>query len=107
MLNYDDDDYSQGFGHNKEAFKALTKYDILNDYISDKVFRSSDEGNDIGYSLYVFDKRYQKKIESAQPVKIKYKFSGNVPPGTYGYALVLTNFLVSISSNGHRHFDLI
>ena len=91
MLNYDDDDYSQGFGHIKEAFKALTKYDILNDYISDKVFRSSDEGNDIGYSLYVFVKRYQEKIESAQPTKTEYNFSENVPPGIYGYALVFTN----------------
>ena len=28
-LNYDDDDYSQGYAHIKEAFRALTKDDIL------------------------------------------------------------------------------
>ena len=29
LLNYDDDDYSQGFGQIKGAFKALTKDEIL------------------------------------------------------------------------------
>ena len=32
LLNYDDDDYSQGFGKNKEAFKAVTKDDNLKPY---------------------------------------------------------------------------
>ena len=34
LLNYDDDDSSQGYGQIKEAFKALTKDDILKPYIS-------------------------------------------------------------------------
>ena len=29
LLNYNDDDYNQGYGQIKEAFKALTKDDIL------------------------------------------------------------------------------
>ena len=29
LLNYNDDDYSKGYGEIKEAFKALTKYDKL------------------------------------------------------------------------------
>ena len=29
LLNYDDDDYSQGYGHVKEAFRALPKNDFL------------------------------------------------------------------------------
>ena len=41
LLNYNDDDYSQGYGQNKEAFKALTKDNILQPYISDADFRSS------------------------------------------------------------------
>ena len=41
LLNYDDDDYSQGFNQIKEAYRALTKYDILQPYISDHDFRSS------------------------------------------------------------------
>ena len=32
LSNYDDDDYNQGYGKSKEAFKALTKDDILQPY---------------------------------------------------------------------------
>ena len=57
LLNYDDDDYSQGYGQIKEAFRALTKDDILKPYISEDDFRSSNEGNKIGYNIYAFDIR--------------------------------------------------
>ena len=106
LLNYEDDDYSQGYGQIKEAFKALTKDDILQPYISEDDFRSSNEGNNIGYNIYAFDIRYQKNFENAQPVKVEFKFSENIPAGIYGYALVLTNKLISISSDGQRMFDL-
>ena len=106
LLNYDDDDYSQGFGLIKEAFKALTKDDILLPYISEDDFRSSNEANNIGYNIYAFDIRYQKNFENAQPVKVEFKFSENIAAGIYGYALVLTNRLVSITSDGQRMFDL-
>ena len=41
ILNYDDDDYSQGYAQSKEALRALTKDDILQPYLSDDDFRSS------------------------------------------------------------------
>ena len=106
LLNYDDDNYSQGYGQIKEAFRALTKDDILQPYISEDDFRSSNEGNNIGYNIYAFDIQYQKNFENAQPVKVEFKFSENIPAGIYGYALVLTNILISISSAGQRMFDL-
>ena len=106
LLNYNDDEYSQGYGLIKETFKALTKDDILQPYISEIDFKSSNDGVNIGYNLYVFDIRYQKILVSAQPIKVEFKFDGVVPAGIYGYALVLTNRLVSISSDGQRHFDL-
>ena len=34
LLNYDDDEYSQGYGQITEAFKALAKDDILKPYIT-------------------------------------------------------------------------
>ena len=74
LLNYDADDYSQGYGQIKEAFKALTKDDILKPYITEDDFRSSNEANNIGYNIYVFDIRYQKNFENAQPVKVEFKF---------------------------------
>ena len=107
LLNYDDDDYNQGYGQFKEAFKALTKGDILQPYVSDLDFGSSNNVDNIGYSLYVFDIRYQKKLESAQPIKVEYNFDGVVPAGIYNYALVLTNKLISMSRDVSRHFDLI
>ena len=108
LLNYDDDDdYSQGYGQIKEAFRALTKDDKLKPYISEDDFRSSNEGKNIGYNIYAFDIRYQKNFETAQPVKVEFKFSENIAAGIYGYALVLTNKLISISSDGQRMFDLV
>ena len=107
LSNYDDDDYNQGYGQIKEAFRALTKDDILQPYISDRDFRSSNNNNDIGYNLYVFDIRYQKDFEIAHPIKVEFKFDQPIPAGIYVYALVLTNKKISISSDGQRHFDLI
>ena len=108
LLNYDDDDYSQGYHQIKEAFKALTKDNILQPYISDDNFRtSSTAANGVGYNLYVFDIRYQKDFTNSQPIKVEFKFDGIVANDINGYALVLTNKLVSISSDGQRHFDLV
>ena len=108
LLNYADDDYSQGYHQIKVAFKALTKDDILQPYITEEDFRSSNAAaNDVGYNLYVFDIRYQKNYTASQPIKVEYKFDGVVPNDVNGYALALTNKLVSISSDGQRHLDLI
>ena len=91
LLNYDDDDNSQGYGQIKEAFKALTKDDILQPYISEDDFRSSNKSKNNGYNIYAFGIRYQKDFENAQPVKVEFKFSENIPAGIYGNALVLTS----------------
>ena len=106
-MNFDDDDYNQGYGQIKEAFRALSKDDILQPYISDHDFRSSNNNDDIDYNLYVFDIRYQKDFENAHPIKVEFKFDQPIRAGKYGYALVLTNKKISISSDGQRHFDLI
>ena len=108
LINYDDDDYSQGYRQIKEAFKALTKDDILQPYTSEEDFRTSNvRAADVCYNLYVFDIRYQKNYTASQPIKGEFKFVGLVPFNVNGYALVLTNKLVSISSDGQRHLDLI
>ena len=59
FLNYDEYDYNQGFGLIEEAFKALKKDDILEPYISEHDFRTSNDGKNIGYDLYVFRKILQ------------------------------------------------
>ena len=39
-------------------------------------------------------------------MKVEFKFDGVFPAGVYGYALVLTNRLASIGSDGQRMFYL-
>ena len=75
VLDYDDDDCSQGYGQIKEAFKALTKNHIFQPYISDQDFRSSNtRTDDVGYNLYVFNIRYQKNFTVTQPIKVEFEF---------------------------------
>ena len=105
LFYYNDDKYSEGYAQIKEAFRALSKDDLLKPDISDHVFRSTNVGNNIGYKQYVFDMRYRKTFESSQPIKVEFKFDGVMPAGIYGYALVLTIKSISISSDGQRHFD--
>ena len=86
----------------------MTKDNILQPYIPDDNFRTSNvAANDVGYNLYVFDIRYRKNFKNSQPIKVEFKFDGVIPNDINGYALVLTNKLVSISSDGQRHFGLI
>ena len=108
LLNYDDDEYSQVYTQIKEAFTALTKDDIIQPYISDYDVRSSNvRADNVGYNLYVFYIRYQENFTKSQPIKVEFKFDGVVPNDINGYALVLTNKLVSISGDGDCHLDLI
>ena len=103
LLNYEDDDYSQGNDQIKEAFKALTKDDILKPYQTeddlDRIMKVIILVIIYTLSIY-FDIRYQKNFENAQPVKVEFKFSENIAAGIYAYDLVLTNRIISISSDG-------
>ena len=54
--------------------------------------------------LSIYD--IKKKFESSQPIKVEFNFDGVIPAGIYGYALVLTKRILSISSDGQRTFDL-
>ena len=106
-LNYNDDDYSQGYGEIEEAFKAQTKDNKLQPYISEDDFRSSNDGDNIGYKIHAFDIRYEKNFDRGQSGKVEFKLDGVARAGIYGYALVSTSSLVSISSDGQRMFDLV
>ena len=85
-LNYNDYNYSLGYAQTKEVFRALTKDNVLQPYIREDDFRSSNDSDDIGYNIHSFDIRYQKNFESAQAIKVKFKTDRVVPAGTYGYA---------------------
>ena len=63
--------------------------------------------DEVGFDLYVFDKRCQQKFTASQPNEVTFKFDGVVPNDINGYVFALTNKMISISSDGQRHFDLI
>ena len=60
----------------------------------------------MGFNLYAFDKKNQTFFAVAQPVKKEVNFDRLVPANINGYALLLTNNLLKISSDCQRHFDL-
>ena len=107
-LNYDDDEYSWDNGQNKRVFISESKKDILKSLFAVDDFRYSNEANDVGYNLCVFDTRYQKNFQPAQPMKEEIKFDGVDPDIIEGYAITSRkNKLISFSSDRQRHFDLI
>ena len=107
LYTYDDDDDSQAYAQIKEVLRVLTKDNVLQPYIADDDFRSAITGfNEIEYNIKIFDIRYQQNFTACQPNKIKFKVNGVVPNDINGYALVLTNKLVSLGSDAQKHFDL-
>ena len=107
LLNYDDDYYNQGYAQIKEVFRASTKNDMLKPNISENDFRSSNDGDNKGFNSFVFDIRYQKHFGSAQSIKVEFKFGANIPENINGYASVLLNKLISLTSAGQKQFDSI
>ena len=109
--DYANDKFSQAYGEIVSCFKHLAKDDVLQPYITQKDFRSSNDYADSipGYNLYVFDIRHHQDHSSAQPIKVIFDFRPAVPAATssIGYALFLTNKKISISSDGNRQFDLV
>ena len=100
ILNYDNDDYAQGYHQIKEALKVLAKDYILQPYISEEDSRTSKvRANDVGYNFYAFDIRYQKNYTASQPIEVEFKINGVIPNNVKGYDLVLTNKLVSVTSD--------
>ena len=64
-------------------------------------------GEEAGFCLFAFDIRYQEVFPTAQLNEIEFIFSANFPAGVNGHAIiVLTIELISIGSDGQRHFNL-
>ena len=60
------------------------------------------------YNFYVFDLSKQKDQSASQPIRLEFKISAAIDVADYiAYELVLTPKLISISSDGQRHFGLL
>ena len=98
---YAKNQYSQSFGGLVSCFISSSKNDILQLYITKDGFRKNEF-----FHYYV----YQKQLSSSLFIG-EFIFSGEqfhvIPAGANGFALVSTKNLLSMTSYGHWHGNLI
>ena len=109
--NYAIDNHSQAYGEIVPCFRHLAKDSILQSYIKQIDFITPNEYPDDNpvYNFFGVDIRHHQDYSSAQPIKVKLELRPTVPAATnlIGYASLLTNKKISISSNERRQFGLL
>ena len=99
--DYDRDKYDQAYSEIENFYLLKIETNLLNPFIDLHKFRTI-------YNSYVFDLSKQKDNIASQPIRLEFKFNAAIDVADYiAYALVLTPKLISISSDGQRHFDLL
>ena len=99
--DYDRDKYDQAYSEIENFHHLKSETNLLNPFIDLHKFRTNN-------NFYVFDLSKQKDQIARQPIRLEFKFSAAIDVADYiTYALVLTPKLISISSDGQRHFDLL
>ena len=99
--DYDRDKYDQAYSEIENFYLLKSQTNLLNPFIDIHKFRTN-------YNFYVFDLSKQKDNIASQPLRLEFKFNAAIDVADYiAYALVLTPKLISISSDGQRHFDLL
>ena len=108
--NYAIDKYSQEYGEKVSCFRHLAQDNILQPKITQKGFITSfnNPQDNLGYNLHVFDIRQHQDFSSAQPIEIRFDFRSPIEAAAnlIGYAIFLTNKMISIISDRQRQFDL-
>ena len=99
--DYDRDKYDQAYSEIENFYLLKSETNLLNPFIDLHKFRTN-------YNFYVFDLSKQKDPIGSQPIRLEFKFNAAINVADYiAYALVLTPKLISMSSDGQRHFDLL
>ena len=99
--DYERDKYDQAYSEIENFYLLKSETNLLNPFIDLHKFRTN-------YNFYVFDLSKQKDPIGSQPIRLEFKFNAAINVADYiAYALVLTPKLISISSDGQRHFDLL
>ena len=105
------DKFSQAYGETVSWFRHLGKDNILQPYFTQKDFVTLNiySVGHPGYILYVFHIRHHQDLSSARTIQVRFDFRPAVPLATNltGHALLLTNKLVSVSSDNQRQFELV
>ena len=102
-LDYSRNNFHEAYYQIENFFLKHTRDRVIKPFIGPNSFKEF-------YNLYVFDITYQKDHISSQPISVDFKFYNYPRINILNYtafALVLTNKLVSISSDGRRMFDII
>ena len=102
-LDYSRTNFHEAYYQIENFFLKHSEDRILKPFIGINSFRRY-------YNFYVFDLTNQKDHISAQPISVDFKFynvAGTNVRDYTAFALVLTNRLVSISSDRKRMFDII
>ena len=99
--DYDRDKYDQAYSEFENFYHSNSETSLLNPFIDLNKFRTN-------YNFYGFDLSKQKDHIASQPIRLEFEFNAAIVVANFvAYALVLTPKLISISSDGQRHFDLI
>ena len=99
--DYDRDKHDQTYSEIENFYKLHSETNQLNPFIDLHKFRRS-------YNFYVFDLSKQKDQIASQPIRLEFKSNAASGVADYiAYASVLTPKLISISSDGQSHFDLL
>ena len=99
--DFDRDKYDQAYSEIENFYLLKSETNLLNPFIDLHKFRTN-------FVFYVFDLSKQKDNIASQPIRLEFKFNAVIDVADYiAYALVLTPKLISISSDGQRHFDLL
>ena len=99
--DYDRDKYDQAYSEIENFYHLHSETNLLNPFIDLNKFRTN-------YNFYVFDISKQRDIIASQQIRLEFIFNAAIDVANFvAYALVLTPKLISISSDGQRHFDLI
>ena len=97
--DYDRDKYDQAYSEIENFYLLKSETNLLNPFIDLHKFRTN-------YNFYVFDLSKQKDNIASQPIRLEFKLSAAIDVADY-IAYALTPKLISISSDGQRHFDLL
>ena len=110
VCNYVVGKCSRAFGLIVSCSLHLAEINILQAYSTEKVFiypNNYPEGNSC-FNFRIFDIHHHQDFSSAQPIKVRCDSRLAVQAtNLFGFALLLTNELASVSSDGQRQFDLV
>ena len=99
--DYDRHKYDQAYSEIEIFYQLKNETNFFNPFINLHKFRRS-------CNFYVFGLSKQKDHNASQPIRLEFKLSAAFAVADYvAYALVLTPKLISIISDGQRHFDLV